>query len=122
MKKDSLNDLVKRIDAFCIERNWNHEHPNSLIASTVIELGELAEHYQWQSKFSKFSEEEKKEIAFEFVDVLFYLYRLASITGIDLEEAFNDKLPRLAKKFPIGSDTKVQNKEYRKTGKNRLYD
>jgi NTP pyrophosphatase (non-canonical NTP hydrolase) len=118
----SLTKIQKDIDDFCEERGWNHTHPNSLITSTLIELGELAEHYQWKNEFEEYTEDEKKEIAYEFVDVFFYLSRLANKTGINIEEAFYDKLPKLAKKFPIGKDSLEANKEYRAAGKNKLYD
>lgn len=118
----SLKQIQKDVDSFCEERSWNHEHPNNLITATVIELGELAEHYQWDNEFKKYSETEKKEIGYEFVDVLFYLCRLANKTGVNIEEAFYDKLPKLAKKFPVGKNTLEANKEYREKGKNKLYD
>lgn len=118
----SLTQMQKDVDLFCEERDWANSSPNSLISSIVIELGELAEHYQWDNEFKKYTENEKKEIGYEFVDVLFYLSRLASKTGIDMEESFYDKLPKLKKKFPIGKDSLEAHKEYRKNGKSKLYD
>lgn len=118
----SLSDLCKVVDDFCEERGWNHSDPNQLIASTLIELGELAEHYQWKKEFPKLEGDDKREVAYEFVDVLFYLIRLANNSEINLEEAFEDKLPRLAKKFPVGSKSKEQNRKYRDEGRNKLYD
>lgn len=118
----SLTQIQKDIDEFCELRGWNHSQPNSLIASTIIELGELAEHYQWQKEFKEFSKEEKKELGYEFVDVLFYLCRLANRSGIDIQEMFYDKLPKLEEKFKIGKDSKEMNKKYRESGKNKLYE
>ena len=114
--------MQKDVDIFCKERNWNHERPNSLIAATMIELGELAEHYQWKNEFEKFEGDKKTEVAYEFVDVLFYLCRLANKSEINLTEAFYEKLPKLRKKLPIGKDSLEANKEYREKGKNKLYD
>ena len=57
----SLKDLAEIVDKFCVERGWKNGDPNQLITSTHIELGELAEHYQWQNKFKELSEEEKRE-------------------------------------------------------------
>ena len=118
----SFNSLSEEIQIFCEKRSWEHSSPNSLIASTLIELGELAEHYQWQKEFKEFSEEEKKEIGYEFVDVFFYLIRIANKSGIDIEKAFEEKMPKLEIKFPVGSDSKAQHDNYRKTGKNKLYE
>lgn len=117
----SLNELVTQVRDFCDARGWAHSNPTGLISSTLIELGELAEHYQWQKEFKEFTDEEKQEIGYEFVDVFWYLIRLADKSGIDLEQAFEDKVPKLEKKFPVGCDPKAQHDHYRKTGKNRLY-
>jgi dCTP diphosphatase len=117
-----LNSLVLRIRQFCEKRGWSNSDPNQLITSAVIELGELSEHYQWKKEIPKLTDTERKEISYEFVDVLFYLLRLADKTGIDLEKAFEEKIPKLEKKFPVGSDRKKQNRLYRENGKNGLYE
>jgi len=116
-----LKQIQKDVEDFCVERDWGNDDPNQLISSILIELGELSEYYQWQNKFKKLSKKKKKEIAYEFVDVIFYLARLANKSDIDLEEAFYDKLPKLAKKFPVGKDLKKAHIEYRSNGKNKLY-
>ncbi|PKN02898.1 nucleotide pyrophosphohydrolase [Candidatus Dojkabacteria bacterium HGW-Dojkabacteria-1] len=118
----SVQEITENIRKFCDERGWSHSSPTGLLTATFSELGELAEHYQWQKEFKEFTEEEKKEISYEFVDVLWYLFRLADKSGIDIEKAFDEKFPKLAKKFPVGCDPKKQHEEYRKNGKNRLYE
>lgn len=120
----TLKEIQEDVEKFCKERNWNNSDPNQLITSIIIELGELSEHYQWKNKFPEFTEDEKTEIGFEFVDVIFYLARLANNSGIDLEEYFYKKLPKLEKKFPtnIGNDTSKVHKLYRDTGMNKRYE
>ena len=118
----SLKDLTKEIESFCEKRGWGNEDPNQLITSIIIELGELAEHYQWENEFKDLTEKEKKEIGYEYVDVLFYFLRLASNSGIDIEKYFYEKLPKLEEKFPVGKDPRKAHDEYRKKGKNRRYD
>lgn len=118
----STNDIRQRIRKFCEDRNWSHSNPTALLAATASELGELIDHFQWQTEFKELSGEEKKEISYELVDVLWYLYRFADKTDIDIEKAFNEKIPKLEKKFPIGSNPKERHELYRKTGKNRLYE
>jgi NTP pyrophosphatase (non-canonical NTP hydrolase) len=118
----SLKQIQKDVEEFSIKRGWENNDPNQLITSILIELGELSEHYQWQNKFKKLNKREKKEIGYEFVDIIFYLARLANKSDIDLEEAFYDKLPKLEKKFPIGKDAKKAHIEYRKNGKNKRYE
>jgi NTP pyrophosphatase (non-canonical NTP hydrolase) len=91
------NDVLK----VCAERDWKNNDPNQLITSLMIELAELAEHYQWQNDFSKIdklNEDDKQELGFEFVDVLFYLLRLAHRSNIDIEEYFYKKLPKIKTK------------------------
>ena len=115
----SIKELTKEIDDFSEVRDWANDDPNQLITSIFIELGELAEHYQWKNEFEKFSEEKKLEVGFEYVDVIFYLFRLASKSGIDIEKYFNLKIKKLETKFPIGSDGTKQHLLYRKTEKNK---
>jgi NTP pyrophosphatase (non-canonical NTP hydrolase) len=117
-----MKKIQEDVESFCKERGWGNNDPNQLITSAMIELAELAEHYQWQSKFKDFDEKEKKEIGYEFVDVLFYLCRLANKSGVDIQKSFEDKLPKLAEKYPVGKDPKKAHEEYRKNGKNKLYE
>ena len=118
----NLKELSKKGFDFQKERGWNIKDPNHLINSIIIELGELSEHYQWKNSFEKLTEVKKKEIAFEFVDVIVYLLSLSHRSGIeDLEPYFN----KLAKKWPVGTtkqEYREKHIEYRKTGKNKTYD
>lgn len=120
--RKSLSTIQKDVDNFCVKRGWKNDDPNQLITSVLIEMAELAEHYQWKNKFEKFNKKEQKEIAYEFVDVIFYLCRLANQTGVDLTDSFYDKLPKLEKKFKVGESAKKAKLEYRRKGKNKLYE
>lgn len=114
---------MRVVDEFGDARGWENNDPNQLITSILIELGELSEHYQWQDKFDNYSEEKKIEIGYEFVDVLVYLLRLASKTNLDLDKLFEEKMKKLAVKYPAeGHDYLAQKELYRKTGKNKLYE
>lgn len=120
----SIADVTKIIVDFSNERGWVNENPSFLLNAIFIELGELAEHYQWQSDFTKIRAADKNtrtEIGFEFVDIIIYLFRFAERSGIDIEEYFDKKMPKLAEKFKVGADHSKAHKEYRKTGKNKLY-
>lgn len=120
----SIEEVTKIIVDFAEARGWKNENPSFLLNAIFIELGELSEHYQWKSDFNKFKdieEDKKMEIGFEFVDVIFYLFRLAYNSGIDIEEYFDKKLPKLEEKFKIGTDYGKAHKTYRETGKNKLY-
>lgn len=61
--------------------------PRNLAASIAIEAAEILEHFQWREMPS-----DTTELAGELADVALYLLQLASVTGIDLEQAILDKL------------------------------
>lgn len=133
MKSKSLQQFSEIFSEFCKARQWHHNNPNQLITAMLIELGELSEHYQWQDKFPQWEETEKTEVGYEFVDVFLYFIRLAELSNIDIEKYFDEKIPKLDKKFPLPEKHKIlsweekiiENKKqraaYRKNGKNKLY-
>lgn len=61
--------------------------PRNLSASLLLEAAEVMEHFQWREDVS-----DKEALAGELADVALYLLQLASVTGIDLEQAILDKL------------------------------
>ncbi len=63
------------------------QSPKNLAVSLAIEAAEVLEHFQWQEQSS-----DTAELAGELADVALYLLQLASISGIDLEQAIVDKL------------------------------
>ncbi len=116
-----MSDIILK---FSNDRGWNNDDPCELTSALFVEMGELADHYNWKHKFGDMTEEEKKEVGFEFVDVIFYLFQLANKSHIDIEKYFDEKVPLLAEKYPAVRDEKLHDqrkKEYRITGKNRLY-
>lgn len=120
----SIQEITNQIVEFAEARGWKNENPSHLLNAIFIEMAELGEHYQWKNDFNKFkdlTEEDKTSLGFEFVDVIFYLFRLAHNSGIDIEEYFDKKLPKLNEKFKIGTDYGKAHKDYRATGKNKLY-
>jgi len=63
------------------------QSPKNLAMSLAIEAAEVLEHFQWQERPN-----DKAALAGELADVALYLLQLASISGIDLEQAILDKL------------------------------
>lgn len=126
MKKNkTLSEYGQIMKEFADVRGWSNENPTQLFMALTLELAELGEHYQWKNKFEVLDEDKKREIGYEFVDVFNYLIRMAERSGIDIEKYFDEKMPKLAKKFPIGAtirDHRLSQENYRKTGKNKLYD
>lgn len=88
-----LKELTSEMHRFVEAKGWyrpESDRPQSarnLAASLAIEAAEVLEHFQW-------SEPTKPAagLAGELADVLLYLLQLASLTGIDLEQAVLAKL------------------------------
>lgn len=61
--------------------------PRNLAVSLSIEAAEILEHFQFSEDFK-----DKEELASELADVTLYLLQLASVSGIDLEQAVLKKI------------------------------
>ena len=59
----------------------------NLAISLSLEAAEVLEHFQWDENLK-----EPQELAGELADVALYLLQIASLAGIDLEQAILDKL------------------------------
>jgi NTP pyrophosphatase (non-canonical NTP hydrolase) len=88
-----LKELTSEMHRFVESKGWyrpESERPQSarnLAASLVIEAGEVLEHFQWSDEAVS-----TDDLAGELADVLLYLLQLASLSGIDLEQAALAKL------------------------------
>ena len=60
--------------------------PRNLAASLAIEAAEVLEHFQWRDEAAP------EALAGELADVALYLLQLASVSGVDLEQAILEKL------------------------------
>ena len=87
-----VSELTQAMHAFVTAKGWyapdsvRPQTPRNLAASLCIEAAEVLEHYQWTESAAP------DELAGELADVALYLLQLASVTGIDLEQAVLDKL------------------------------
>lgn len=59
----------------------------NLAASLAIEAAEVLEHFQWREDTA-----DRQALAGELADVALYLLQLASVSGVDLEQAILRKL------------------------------
>lgn len=79
--------------AFVESKGWyapdspKPQTPRNLAISLVLESAEVLEHFQWRAK-----PRDTAALAGELADVALYLLQLASISGVDLEQAILDKL------------------------------
>ena len=101
-----LEDFIKRIDAFALERDWAQFHSvRNLVLAMVGEVGELAEVFQWVSddlvEAFLAKPENHARLQEELADVLMYALRLASVSGVDVKVALEAKLTSNAEKYPV---------------------
>lgn len=89
----TLDELTAAMHAFVAEKGWyaaaspREQSPRNIATSLVIEAAEVLEHFQWNGEV-----EDPAALAGELADVALYLLQLASLTGIDLQDAICDKL------------------------------
>ena len=97
------------------ERDWEQFHsPKNLAMALTGEVGELTEIFQWltpaESAAVMNDPVSAGQVRDELADVFAYLIRLADVLGVDLEQAFADKMVKNARKYPVetsrGSATK----------------
>ncbi|RUM39541.1 MAG: nucleotide pyrophosphohydrolase [Desulfobulbus sp.] len=101
---DSIQNLMKSIDRFADERNWEQFHsPKNLAMALIVEAGELVEHFQWldQTQSRKLDPKKRHDVSLEMADVLIYLVRMANRLDIDLLAAANEKIMLNGKKYPV---------------------
>ncbi len=89
----TIPELTDRMHAFVRSKGWYEpeskrpQTPRNLAISLALEAAEALEHFQWSE-----GPKNQDELAGELADVALYLLQLASLSGIDLEEAILKKL------------------------------
>jgi NTP pyrophosphatase (non-canonical NTP hydrolase) len=89
----TLAELIEAMHAFVRAKGWYEpESPRpqtlrNLAISLSLESAEVLEHFQWRDE-----PPDRAQLAQELADVALYLLQIASLSGIDLEQAILDKL------------------------------
>lgn len=89
----NLSQLSLAMHQFVQSKGWYEpgspkpQTPRSIAISLALEAAEILEHFQWKENTT-----DKTALAGELADVALYLLQLASLNGIDLEEAILAKL------------------------------
>lgn len=89
----SIEELTKHMHDFVASKGFyapdsrRPQVPRNLAISLVLEASEVLEHFQWGDQPA-----DPEELASELADVALYLLQIASISGIDLEQAILAKL------------------------------
>ncbi len=88
-----IRDLTQAMHQMVEAKGWYHadsprqQTPKNIAASLMIEAAEVLEHFQWREQA-----QDPDALGGELADVLLYLLQLASVTGIDLEQATLKKI------------------------------
>ena len=99
-----MDDLIKKIRKFRLERDWDQYHsPKNLAIALVVEASELAEHFQWltEEQSANLPSDKLAELQEEVGDVLIYLANLCDKLGIDPIDAAHNKLEKNEGKYPV---------------------
>jgi NTP pyrophosphatase (non-canonical NTP hydrolase) len=97
--KMDIQELTERMHAFVRSKGWYEpdskrpQQPRNLAISLSLEANEVLEHFQWRDDLKN-----RDELASELADVALYLLQLASVSGIDLEQAIIKKLETNSKR------------------------
>jgi len=88
-----LAELTAVMHRFVDAKGWygadspKPQTPRNLAISLCLEAGEVLEHFQWSD-----APPDRQVLADELADVQLYLLQLASLSGIELEQAVLHKL------------------------------
>jgi NTP pyrophosphatase (non-canonical NTP hydrolase) len=89
----TIEELTQTMHRFVGDMGWytpDSKRPQTLrnlAISLNLEASEVLEHFQWQDTLT-----DPQALADELADVALYLLQLASLSGIDLEQAILHKL------------------------------
>lgn len=94
---EKLEELIKRIDKFNKDRDWDKFHtPSNLAKSISIEANELLECFQWND-----NEFEIESVCEELADVMNYCLQMSMVLEIDIVDIMNKKMDKTEKKYPV---------------------
>jgi NTP pyrophosphatase (non-canonical NTP hydrolase) len=83
---DEMHRLVES-KGWYAENSKRPQTPRNLAVSLSIEAAEILEHFQFTDEIK-----DRDELGSELADVALYLLQLASVSGIDLEDAILKKI------------------------------
>ena len=99
-----MKNLIQQVKIFRKERDWDQYHsPKNLVMALMVEVSELAEHFQWltQEQSSSLAPDKLAEVREEIGDVLIYLANICDKLDIDPIKAAQDKLKKNGEKYPV---------------------
>ena len=109
-----ISELQKRVVAFRDAREWKQFHnPKDMAISLLLEATEFLEHFQWKSpqEIEQYLKTNKKDVADELADVLYWVMLLSHDLDIDIVEQYEQKMQKNEAKYPVDK-AKGSNKKY----------
>ena len=109
-----INELQKAVVKFRDERDWAQFHnPKDSAISLALEAAEVLEHFQWKSaeEMKAHVVDNKVDVSEELADVLYWILLMCNDLGIDISQAFIEKLKKNAEKYPVAK-AKGNHKKY----------
>lgn len=100
----TIEQLTERITSFRDARDWKQFHTlKDMALSLMLESGEAGELFQWKSDAEIESKlpELRPELGRELSDVLYWVLLMAHDAGIDLPNAFEQKMRENEAKYPV---------------------
>ena len=103
-KSTTIEELIEIATKFRDEREWRQFHtPKELAIQLMLEAGELLELMQWKNgeELARHLTKRREDVADELADVMHSVVLIADEMGIDLGEAFKQKMQKNARKYPV---------------------
>ena len=112
----TIDQLKEQVKKYCEERDWDKYHNlKDLAIGVITEASELLEHFRFKSE--KEMQEmlnntnKREEISEEMADTLYFIVRMSQKYNIDLSSAFERKMRKNRKNYPIDK-ARGSNKKY----------
>lgn len=91
-----MKNLLDKIIKYRDERGWKeHDTPQALAKSIIIEAAELLENYQWDD-----ANPDMENVKEELADVLLYTLAMIADLGLDPETIILEKMEKNNVKYP----------------------
>lgn len=101
----TIRELTEKMHELVKSKGWYEpdskrpQTPRNLAISLSLEAAEILEHFQFSEQLK-----DQEELGSELADVALYLLQLASVSGIDLEEAILKKIEvNKTRQWDVGS-------------------
>lgn len=114
MGGSDLRELTELVLRFRNERDWKQFHePKDVALSLALEAAEVLQLFQWKNgdELRAHLEAQKTRLGEELSDVLYWVLLMAHDQGIDLGDAFRNKMQANAQKYPV-SKAKGKSRKY----------